>query len=77
MRMALRGLSKLRDMGNGFVSTGIDRLARGPEGIRTPDLLNAMLTVDGPPGSTGVVFEFRRDSKYRRLVRQSPPKSTR
>jgi hypothetical protein len=33
----------------------------GPEGSRTPDLLNAIQTVDRPPESTRVVFEFRTD----------------
>ena len=31
----------------------------GPEGIRTPDLLNAIQRVGGPPESSRVVFEFR------------------
>jgi hypothetical protein len=35
----------------------------GPEGIRTPDLLNAMHKVDRPPESTRVVFEFRLASR--------------
>ena len=48
----------------------------GPEGIRTPDLLNAMHKVCGPPESTRVVFEFKPDSDYRRLVHQSPGKSS-
>jgi hypothetical protein len=30
----------------------------GPEGIRTPDLLNAMPSVAGPPEPTKVFFEF-------------------
>ena len=53
------------------------RKSGGPEGIRTPDLLNAMHTVDRPPASTRVVFEFKPDSDYRRSVHQSPPESTR
>jgi hypothetical protein len=48
----------------------------GPDGIRTLDLLNAMLTVDRPLESTRVVFEFKPDSDNRRFVRQSPRKST-
>ena len=48
----------------------------GPEGIRTPDLLNAVPGDDGPAESTRVVFEFKPDSDYKRFVRQSPPKSS-
>ena len=51
-------------------------LIGGPEGIRTPDLLNAMPSVTRPPRSTRVVFEFKPDSDYRRFVRQSPRKSS-
>ena len=43
----------------------------GPEGIRTPDLLNAMPGADGPPESTNVVFELKPDSDYRRSVHRS------
>ena len=44
----------------------------GPEGIRTPDLLNAMPSVEGPRESSGVVFEF----KATRGQCVSPPEST-
>jgi hypothetical protein len=45
----------------------------GPEGIRTPDLLNAMPTVDRPPESTRVVVEFKSALCPTRSVHQGPP----
>jgi hypothetical protein len=43
----------------------------GPGGSRTPDLLNAMPSLDRPRESARVVFVFKADSGTGRMVRQS------
>jgi len=48
----------------------------GPEGIRTPELLNAMHAVDRAPESARVVFGFKPSCSDGRSVRQSPPESS-